>query len=139
LGLAVRAELRRIHSPDAGELKSWSPADEDFGILFQLMVGPEDEAGEESFDVTVCTGGWLDNRIREAGILDLRHHVSRTTSGGWCLRAQGLHGRTLRHGSVGSAAGSSRTTGHEARPGNTASPQRQAGAQVLSGEHDSNS
>ena len=70
----MRAELRRMHSPDIHDLKSWSP-DGDFGILVQLLVGPENGPGEESFDVTLCTTGWLTERVQEVGLLDGRHHL----------------------------------------------------------------
>lgn len=71
----MKAALRRLHSPDVYDLSSWAPEDEDFGIIVQLLVGPEGRPGEESFDITLCTPGWLAERVRKDGIIDARHHV----------------------------------------------------------------
>ena len=70
----MRATLLRLHSPDVYDLRSWSP-EGDFGILVQLLVGPVGGRGEESFDITLCTAGWLAGRAGEERILDARHHV----------------------------------------------------------------
>ncbi len=70
----MRAALRRLHSPDVYDLSSWSP-DNEFGVLVQMLVGPEGGPGEESFDVTLCTPGWLAERVRQEGIVDARHHL----------------------------------------------------------------
>jgi hypothetical protein len=71
----MRGELRRMHSPDVPDLRSWSPDQGPAAILVQLMVGPDDGRGEESFDVTLCTADWLGQRARSEGIVDGRHHV----------------------------------------------------------------
>ncbi|HYV47501.1 MAG TPA: immunity 8 family protein [Myxococcaceae bacterium] len=72
----MRAKLKRLHSPDAADLESFAPADPDnFAFLLQLMVGPEHEAGEESFDVQVCTPRWLMTRWGTADVVSLRHHI----------------------------------------------------------------
>lgn len=49
----MKAELKRLHSPDADLSGGGSlPAD---ALFVQLMIGPADSPGEESFDVMVCT------------------------------------------------------------------------------------
>ncbi|MEV6560994.1 Imm8 family immunity protein [Nocardia sp. NPDC051756] len=48
----MKAELKRIHSPDA-DLEKWPlPSD---ALFVQLMIGPMDGPGEESFDLMVST------------------------------------------------------------------------------------
>ena len=54
----MRAELKRMHSPDVDNLASYHPQGS-FGILVQLMIGPEDTPGEEAFDTIVCSPDWL--------------------------------------------------------------------------------
>ncbi|MBO0880214.1 MAG: hypothetical protein J2P17_07630 [Mycobacterium sp.] len=48
----MKAELRRLHSPDADLTRGHLP---DEPLFVQLMIGPEGGLGEESFDVMVCT------------------------------------------------------------------------------------
>jgi hypothetical protein len=55
----MRATLKRLHSPDVGDLSVWSPPEEDFGFLLEAMIGPSDFAGEEAFALTVCTPAWF--------------------------------------------------------------------------------
>jgi hypothetical protein len=56
----MRAELRRLHSPDADPLSGFAPHDpESFAIYVQAFVGPDEGEGEESFGFTVCTAAWL--------------------------------------------------------------------------------
>lgn len=75
LGCTVKATVRRFHSPDA-DLASFTPSDpEQVGMLVQMMVGPEDGPGEESFDVVVCTPGWLHHWIGEHGPTMGRHYL----------------------------------------------------------------
>jgi hypothetical protein len=72
----MRAQLKRLHSPDVADLQTFAPAEPDnFAFLLQLMVGPEHEAGEESFDVQVCTPKWLMTRYGGADVVSLRHHI----------------------------------------------------------------
>jgi hypothetical protein len=66
----MRAEIKRIHSPDVVNLKSFNPEHPDcFALLLQVMAGPEGEEGEESFDIVVCTLGWIQNILRKEGPL----------------------------------------------------------------------
>jgi len=71
----MRAQLRRLHSPDVDDLSTWSPGDPSFAILVQLFVGPEGATGDEAFTLTLCTPGWLAQRASGEKIVDLRHHL----------------------------------------------------------------
>ena len=71
----MRAVVRRIHSPDIDLVTGQVEDPEDFGILLQVMVGPVDGPGEESFDVMVCTPAWLARRVREQGPVIGRHYL----------------------------------------------------------------
>jgi hypothetical protein len=44
-----------------------------FGV--QLLVGPADGPGEESFELTVCSPEWLAERCRSGGPVNGLHHV----------------------------------------------------------------
>lgn len=68
------AELRGLSfEPDPSSL----PADpSSFVACIRMLIGPLDGAGEESFDITVCTAEWLARAVAaHGGILDVRHHV----------------------------------------------------------------
>ena len=71
----MRAEVFSISSTDAEFLEKWHPTEPEFSLPLRLIVGPEGSDGEESFDLTVCTGGWLEARSRAMGIVDGRHHL----------------------------------------------------------------
>jgi hypothetical protein len=70
----MRADLRRMYSPDVDDLRRWDPDADEPAILVQLMVGPDGAEGEESFEVTLCTSEWLRDRAQKDGIVDGRHH-----------------------------------------------------------------
>jgi hypothetical protein len=72
----MRAAIRYLHSPDVDDLESFQPADPaNFMLLVQVMAGPADGPGEESFDVVVCTPAWLAERVRSNGPVIGRHHL----------------------------------------------------------------
>ena len=72
----MRAELKHLHSPDIEDLKSYRPRiDDDFGFLLQMMVGPEGDAGEESFDILVCTPEWIKHRHKIDDLVLGRHFL----------------------------------------------------------------
>jgi hypothetical protein len=72
----MRAVVRRFHSPDVWNLADFQPDDpEVWGILLQVLVGPENAAGEESFDLTVCTPRWLANQLDVYEMLWGRHYL----------------------------------------------------------------
>ena len=56
----MHAAIRRFHSPDIHDLEGYQPPEQDrFGFLLQILAGPENDQGEESFDVFVCTPRWI--------------------------------------------------------------------------------
>jgi hypothetical protein len=72
----MRAQLKRLHSPDVLDLPRYWPDEPDtFGFLLQMMVGPEGIDGEESLDVVVCTARWLEQRYADRDIVPLAHHL----------------------------------------------------------------
>lgn len=72
----MRAELKRLHSADAPDLRTFRPADaENFGLLIQVMAGPAGDDASESFDLVVCTPAWLAARLDVEPIIDGRHHL----------------------------------------------------------------
>lgn len=69
----AKPQLRALHSPDVADLPAWQ-APASFAICVQLIVGPEGEPGEESFDITLCTPDQLAREASREGITDGRHH-----------------------------------------------------------------
>ena len=70
----MRAQLKFLGlEPDPATLSS-DP--EEFSLLARMIVGPADDPGEESFDITVCTPQWLAEQCRaQGGFYDPRHHL----------------------------------------------------------------
>jgi hypothetical protein len=56
----MRAELKRIHSPDIDLATYWPDDPECFGFFLQFFAGPESEDGDDSFGITICTTRWLE-------------------------------------------------------------------------------
>ena len=73
----ISPALKGLHSPDV-DLETFRPQDEPecFGFLFQAFFGPAGDRGSESFDITVCTPSWYEQRLRDCGgILTGRHYL----------------------------------------------------------------
>jgi hypothetical protein len=69
-------ELKRLHSPDIYDLKSYRPPEEDkFAFLLQAMIGAKNEEGDESFDITVCTPRWIIETHDIDSIIIGRHYL----------------------------------------------------------------
>ena len=72
----MRAKLKRVHSPDILDFSTYWPEDPaNFGFLLQMRVGPDDQDGEEAFDLTVCTPKWLTQNYRLEDIVVGRHKL----------------------------------------------------------------
>jgi hypothetical protein len=71
----MKAKLKRLHSPDI-DLATFFPEEPDnFGFLLQAMIGPDNQEGEESFDIQICTPKWLQSRYSESEVLFGYHHL----------------------------------------------------------------
>ena len=72
----MKAELKRLHSPDIDDLAAFHPKQDDcFAFLLQLMVGVKGKEGEESFDVFVCTPKWLLENHKDDDVLFGLHNI----------------------------------------------------------------
>ena len=72
----MRARIRKYHSPDVRNLEEWRPPDPTcLGVLLQVLIGPTDDVGEESFDFMVCTPNWLRKEYGDDGVILGRAHV----------------------------------------------------------------
>lgn len=72
--MTQRAVVKALHSPDVHDLEGWVPPESDcFAFLLQVMAGPADGPGEESFDFVVATPEWLRRKHGEDGVIVGRH------------------------------------------------------------------
>jgi hypothetical protein len=72
----MKSEIKYFHSPDVDPVETYAPPDKtDFCFLLQIIVAPEGQPGEESFDVVVCSPKWLLRNLGETKILIGRHHL----------------------------------------------------------------
>lgn len=74
-GLMAKPSLRRLHSPDVDDLRTYQPEGPNFGFLLQMMIGPLGSEGEESFDAVVCSPGWLFEQYPSDSPVSGRHHI----------------------------------------------------------------
>lgn len=71
----MKAAIRSLLSFDVDDLARWNPDGDTWVLAIRLIAGPYDEPGEESFDFTVCSVGWISERIRQDPVFDGRHHL----------------------------------------------------------------
>ena len=73
----MRAGIKYLYSPDInGDLREYNPLRNDnFSFLLQMIVGPKDAEGEESFELNVCTPQWLMTNLQNDSILFGRHRL----------------------------------------------------------------
>jgi hypothetical protein len=73
---SMSAELKRLHSPDVHDLKTYVPEIADnFAFLPQAMVGPKGEEGEDAFDMFVFTPTWMSDHHKSTKIVSGRHFL----------------------------------------------------------------
>lgn len=65
-----------IWTVEHNDLETVVPPDPDFVAQWvRVMAGPQDDRGEESFDVLVCTPGWLAEEVSRNPPVVGRHHL----------------------------------------------------------------
>lgn len=65
----MKAEIKSFHSPDI-DINNFFPEFVDkFGFLLQVLVGPQNFPGEESFDFLVCTPKWLMEKYNHSEVI----------------------------------------------------------------------
>ena len=64
----MRAELKLLFSPEIdGPIEDYQPDTlDDFGILFQALIGPRGMIGEESFTFLACTLKWMERVLEKS-------------------------------------------------------------------------
>jgi immunity protein 8 of polymorphic toxin system len=74
--MSTRAHVRAIYTSGMDDLAKYTPEDPSrFCLSIRAMVGPENEKGEESFDINVCTPAWLEQECRKQGFVVGRHYL----------------------------------------------------------------
>lgn len=68
----MKAVLRDLLTIEHDEIDAIQPSSPDFCIWLRALVGPQDLAGEESFDFAVCSPAWLDAQVANGQIVDGR-------------------------------------------------------------------
>jgi len=62
----MRAEIKGLHSTRIQDLESYVPPDEAaFHVPVTLVAGPRGEAGEETFEIQVCSPAWLARQLED--------------------------------------------------------------------------
>jgi hypothetical protein len=71
----MRAQIRHLLTLDI-DPNTFAPEDpERFMFMVQMLAGPSDGPGEESFQFIVCTPGWLQDQVSREGPMLSTHHV----------------------------------------------------------------
>jgi hypothetical protein len=71
----MQAVLKSIWTIDGEDASTFTPEHpECFSVWLRLFVGPSNGAGEESFDVLVCSPGWLARECERDSFVVGRHH-----------------------------------------------------------------
>jgi hypothetical protein len=68
----VKAIIKGYHSPDV-DFENFTPKTDNWSFLLQLIVGPSNGEGEESFDIIVCSPQHVAEMVAHDGIVNGRH------------------------------------------------------------------
>jgi hypothetical protein len=72
----MRAELKRLHSPDVDDLRTFVPPDPRlFQVFVQAMIGPDGDDAAESFDLVVCSPEWIRQQAENGPFVGAHHIV----------------------------------------------------------------
>lgn len=72
----MRAEVKQLYSLDVDDLTAYSPEENDlFSFNLRIIVGPQGQPGEESFDVQVCTPKWFLRQFAREEVIIGRHFL----------------------------------------------------------------
>ena len=72
----MRAKIKSFQSVDIEDLHNFVPENpENFCFLLELMVGPDNQEGEESFDIQVCTPLWFLSILKPNDVILGRHFL----------------------------------------------------------------
>lgn len=70
------AELHDLYSTDVDDLRTFVPPIADnFGLLVRAIIRPKGSAGEESFDMMLCTPRWMLDHHQPNEVLIGRHYL----------------------------------------------------------------
>lgn len=69
----MKAKLKNLYSLDFDLVSYWPDESDKFGLWLRAIVGPVDQPGEESFDIFVCTPGWIKERCSSQRAIWARH------------------------------------------------------------------
>ncbi len=72
----MKAKIKSFYSPDINDLENYNPIDtENFCFLLELLIGPDKENGEESFNIQVCTPKWFLSNMKRNDIILGNHFL----------------------------------------------------------------
>ena len=72
----ITAEIKGIFAVDMIRLEDYAPENLDiFCIPIRIMAGPRNQRGEESFDIKICSPGWLREYLEQERFLVGRHYL----------------------------------------------------------------
>src|SRR5271167_4174853 len=72
----MRPTIRHISTIDGDNPTKFQPSDADnFSVALRLTIGPTDSAGDESFDLIVCSPSSLEKECERDGFVLGRHRL----------------------------------------------------------------